>query len=531
MYYPIWRTTKYTSTADTMTYRIVYGEDQVVYTGKAYKMPDENRIEINLNGTCRNYLNSLIYTYLSAMTVVDEVVCPMSSSGDFHLDVQSGSNWNTVYSWGFVNDWTYNKSVSAITGSRPLSEPINGHASADMLIPYTHFTENPLSICYNVLPAVDWVGSLSPESMDVPPAASSYTAVFSSNLPWTATTYNSAGENQFTMSPMTGLAGDTVLTYTFEQNEDTDTVYCSLMFEAYDRTGAGELDYELWQDGCEIDGEFDNYSSAITVPYNTTSVTFNVLANCEWEVGYTGDITPTPWSGDGNGSVTISFPANTGTARSFSFYIQSWPNGLVTSRNFVINQGGAPDNKKVYYTTTDNGIVSLNVTGSTYWGANILSNTYVGGRGVIEFDGPISRIAYESFSGSTTLESIIIPDIVAISPSAFKNCTALSSVTIYGVEGGIQTDAFSGCTSLKAIELPSNLKYISTGAFRYCGLTAITIPDSVETVDENAFLHCSDLETVIIGSGVTTLVNSSAMKFSGWTFTNCSKLSEIYSYP
>ena len=42
---------------------------------------------------------------------------------------------------------------------------------------------------------------------------------------------------------------------------------------------------------------------------------------------------------------------------------------------------------KILYTSTDGKIVQPRNTGSTYYGANIISNTYRGGQGVIGFDG------------------------------------------------------------------------------------------------------------------------------------------------
>lgn len=150
MYYPIWRTTTYTSDTDTLEYRIVYGADTVISSGIAVKMPDEDNLVIYLNGACKDYINSLIYKELTGITESDEISISNGASGNFHLDILSGGTWETVYSWGFVNDWSYDTSVSAIT-SGSLSEPINGHASPDMLVPYTYFLESgTTSVCYDI---------------------------------------------------------------------------------------------------------------------------------------------------------------------------------------------------------------------------------------------------------------------------------------------------------------------------------------------------------------------------------------------
>lgn len=52
---PIWRDTYYTSSADTVNYEI-RTSGETIFSGRAYKAPDEDELRIKLNDVCSNYL-------------------------------------------------------------------------------------------------------------------------------------------------------------------------------------------------------------------------------------------------------------------------------------------------------------------------------------------------------------------------------------------------------------------------------------------------------------------------------------------
>ena len=74
--------------------------------------------------------------------------------------------------------------------------------------------------------------------------------------------------------------------------------------------------------------------------------------------------------------------------------------------------------------------------------------------------------------------------------SAFKNCTALTSVVIPSSVKAIGPYAFSGCTKLESVALHDTVRYIGHEAFFDCFmLTDITLPKSITYIGSNAFGH------------------------------------------
>ena len=162
-------------------------------------------------------------------------------------------------------------------------------------------------------------------------------------------------------------------------------------------------------------------------------------------------------------------------------------------------------NNKIYYTSSDGQIVTPDIgTGeeSKGFGANIVSNTYSEGRGVIVFDGPVTKIGKNAFSRCNTLQTIVIPDsVTSISSYAFSYCTSLTTITIPDSVTSIGQVAFHNCTSLTTITIPNSVKRIDIGVFGSCtSLISITIPFSVRGIKFDAFKDCNQLSEVIVNA-------------------------------
>ena len=200
---------------------------------------------------------------------------------------------------------------------------------------------------------------------------------------------------------------------------------------------------------------------------------------------------------------------------------------------------------QILYTSTDGKIVELSRTDA--FDANIVSNTYANGQGVIVFDKDISMVGEQAFSESVSLASITIPEsVTSIGPKAFYECNELKYVTLYGEIEYVGIDAFDNCnklvkfysklasddkriliiggelvafaySGLESYEIPNGVTKIGAYVFDWCReLNAITIPDSVTSIGQFAFCGCDGVKNFTIPNSVVEIGND-AFKRCGMT--------------
>ena len=198
----------------------------------------------------------------------------------------------------------------------------------------------------------------------------------------------------------------------------------------------------------------------------------------------------------------------------------------------------------IYYTSTDGNVVTPR-NDNNQFGANILSNEYVDGLGVITFDGDVTSIGDYAFLSRSSLTSITIPDsVTSIGSQAFQYCTSLTSIMLPDGVTSIGNQAFWYCTSLTSITLPDSVTSIGIIPFRECvslmsfngkysspdGLFLIdsgtiiavalgaingevTIPNGVTSIGNCAFWECTSLISITIPGSVTSI--------GEWAFFQC----------
>ena len=239
-----------------------------------------------------------------------------------------------------------------------------------------------------------------------------------------------------------------------------------------------------------------------------------------------------------------------------------------------------PTRQQILYTSYDDNIVAPHK--SYVFGANIVSNTYKDGQGVITFDGPVTSIGERAFYRCSSLTSMTIPNsVTSIGSSAFRDCSSLTSVTIPNSVTSIGDDAFIHCSKLtktnytgdiagwcnimfgsyyanpmsyshnfyindqeiKDLIIPNNVTSIGNNAFNGCSsLTSVTIPNSVTSIGKSAFSGCSSLTSVTIPNNVTSIrdytfqncssltsatIPNSVTSIGSWAFKDCSSLTSV----
>ena len=190
-------------------------------------------------------------------------------------------------------------------------------------------------------------------------------------------------------------------------------------------------------------------------------------------------------------------------------------------KNFTIVEDATDPNKTIYYTSKDGKIVTLSQLNEWGFNANIVSNTYENGQGVITFSKDITSIGRYAFDGCSSLTSIEIPNsVTSIGYSAFRGCSSLTSIQIPNSITSIGQYAFSNCTSLTSIEIPNSVTNIGEWAFEKCiSLTSMQIPNSITCIEQYTFYNCTSLTSIEIPSSVTSIGLSA--------FENCKSLTSI----
>ncbi len=149
-------------------------------------------------------------------------------------------------------------------------------------------------------------------------------------------------------------------------------------------------------------------------------------------------------------------------------------------------------------------------------------------------------IGTEAFYGCSDVISFSLPSgIVAISESAFKNCSSLNSFS-FGEIMTIGDSAFYGCTSLKDIDL-RHVEAVGDNAFYACeGITKAELTSAM-VIGSEAFEKCTALATVTLGENTLEIGGSAfyetAIKsitvpegievLNDYTFGKCANLASV----
>ena len=218
------------------------------------------------------------------------------------------------------------------------------------------------------------------------------------------------------------------------------------------------------------------------------------------------------------------------------------PDGALTETvgglTYEVVFGGGANGEDIVKVTDANG-ASGNVT--------IPENVTINGKTY-----PVTVIAPEAFKDNTAITSITVPGSVKnIGEGTFKGCTQLTSVNISEGVTEIAANVFEGCDELNAIVLPSTITKVDEAAFAGSSVTkvvmpetiaqivtlpatvkAITVPEGVVPVVENGYVYgtVDGVKTVLISvpTDVTEVeIPSTVTTIYKGAFEGCTELTQV----
>ena len=114
------------------------------------------------------------------------------------------------------------------------------------------------------------------------------------------------------------------------------------------------------------------------------------------------------------------------------------------------------------------------------------------------FGSSMNVISKDAFAGCLNLEQLnFVPAPINIGESAFRLCTSLRTLTLPSGTIGIGHGAFSKCDSLENIDFGPSIRVIASEAFFACrNIKELYLPDSLTSISGYAFQECTGLESI-----------------------------------
>ncbi|MEN6315913.1 MAG: leucine-rich repeat protein, partial [Clostridiaceae bacterium] len=114
---------------------------------------------------------------------------------------------------------------------------------------------------------------------------------------------------------------------------------------------------------------------------------------------------------------------------------------------------------------------------------------------------------YDGAGGAVEIPSTIGGvNVTAIGAEAFRDKSAITSISIPDSVTSIGRSAFFQCFGLKSISVPVQATTVAAYTYQYCtSVESITIPEGVKSIEDLAFFGCKNTESVVIPSTVESI--------------------------
>ena len=146
-------------------------------------------------------------------------------------------------------------------------------------------------------------------------------------------------------------------------------------------------------------------------------------------------------------------------------------------------------------------------------------NTVGNGNGNVKLIVDKSITSVGSMGGLSSLGEVILPPTVtSVEGGAFGGCSYLKSAIV--PSGDLGASAFPNLGNLETVILGNGVTSIGSSAFGYSNkITSIEIPDSVTSISSACFVGCTSLANVTISNSVTSIGASA--------FASCTALTNV----
>lgn len=179
-------------------------------------------------------------------------------------------------------------------------------------------------------------------------------------------------------------------------------------------------------------------------------------------------------------------------------------------------------NNQIWYTASNQALILLNNDkANEYFGANIVSNTYEDGKGVVTFDGDVVKITKDALRPSNSweynyLSTITLPESVEyVEEKIIDHCFIGEFYGKFASEDHlllISNDTIVACSSsfggnevISEYTIPNGVIRIGDGAFQRVNLTVINMPNSVKSIGEGVFNNCTCLTAVKLSNTLESI--------------------------
>lgn len=218
-------------------------------------------------------------------------------------------------------------------------------------------------------------------------------------------------------------------------------------------------------------------------------------------------------------AITLKVEPNPGYTRSAVVTVRAADGSL--SIDYTLEQTGemgmeidpeaVPDDE-IWYTTMDNSVYDVYQSNEKPFDANIISNTYKNGLGVIKFDAPVTRINESTFFYADNITGLYLPNCIesigdhalrGMSITEFRVPENLCEIGVLALCHNNNLNRFYGphVSEDEKCLIIDNILY----AFAPGEITDYTIPDGVEIIRCYAFYMNTKLEHITISEGVKVI--------------------------